>query len=95
MEELIRMIQNDPELWNIVEHLKHQDEALDDFILNVASMLSIEFDELHKSDLSEKLSALFGGLPQAAFRMVPLFLHVALDLFLYRSIPSKEALTEE
>lgn len=86
------MIQQDPELWEIVEQLKHQDEDLDDFILSVAQMLSIEFDEMHKSDLSEKLGALFGGLPPTAFRMVPLFLHVALDLFLFRSIPNRDAL---
>lgn len=94
MEELIQMIQTDQELWNIVEQLKHQDEELDDFILSVAKMLSIEFDELHKSDLSEKLSALFGGLPPSAFRMAPLMLHIALDLFLLRAIPSREALAE-
>jgi len=92
MEELIALIQSDPELWNIVEQLKHQDEELDDFLLSVASMLSIEFDELHKTDLSEKLAALFGGLPEAAFRMAPLILHVALDLFLFRAIPNRSAL---
>ena len=90
----MKMIQEDPELWNLVEQLKHADEEIDDFILSVASMLSVEFDELHKSDLSEKLSALFGGLPPAAFRMAPLLLHVALDLFLYRSVPNREALSE-
>lgn len=87
MEELIRLIQNDPEIWDVVEHLKHQDEDLEDFILNISQMLSVEFDELHKSDLSDKLSALFGGLPPAAFKMAPLFLHIALDLFLLRAIP--------
>lgn len=95
MEELILMIQNDQLLWNIVEHMKHQDEDLEDFLLSVANMLSVEFDQLHKSDLSEKLSALFGGLPSEAFRMAPLFLHVALDLFLYRAIPNREAISEE
>ena len=49
MEELMMLIQKDPELWNIVEQLKHQDEELDDFILSVASMLSVEFDELRQS----------------------------------------------
>jgi len=88
------MIQQDQELWNIVEHLKNQDEDLDDFLLSVASMLSIEFDELHKSDLSEKLSALFGGLPPSAFRMAPLLLHLALDLFLYRAIPDRDSIGE-
>lgn len=94
MEELIAMIQRDPELWAVVEKLKHQDEEVDDFILSVASMLSVEFDELHKSDLSEKLSALFGGLPESAFRMAPLLLHVALDLFLYRSVPNHDSIKE-
>lgn len=94
MEELIKMIQSDQELWDIVEHLKHADEDLDDFLLSIATMLSIEFDELHKSDLSEKLSALFGGLPPSAFRMAPLLLHMALDLFLFRAIPDREAISE-
>ena len=90
----MKMIQEDPELWHIVEQLKHTDEEIDDFILSVASMLSVEFDELHKSDLSEKLAALFGGLPPAAFRMAPLLLHVALDLFLYRAVPNHASLAE-
>jgi len=94
MEELIRLIQTDGELWNIVEQLKHPTESLEDFILSIAQMLSVEFDELHRTDLSEKLSALFGGLPPAAFKMAPLFLHIALDLFLMRSIPSRDALEE-
>lgn len=88
------MIQQDQELWNIVEHLKRGDEEIEDFVFSVANMLSVEFDELHKSDLSEKLSALFGGLPPSAFRMAPLLLHVALDLFLYRAIPNRDALEE-
>ena len=94
MEELISMIQSDPELWEIVEHLKHQDEELDDFLISIANMLSIEFDELHKSDLSEKLSALFGGLPPSAFKMAPLLLHLALDMFLFRSIPDRDSVME-
>lgn len=94
MEELLRLIQSDPELWEIVEQLKHQDEDLDDFILSVAQMLSIEFDEMHRTDLSDKLSALFGGLPEKAFLMVPLFLHIALDLFLMRSIPDPKSIRD-
>ena len=35
MEELLQMIQQDPELWELVEQLKHQDEDPSDFILNV------------------------------------------------------------
>lgn len=92
MEDLIRLIQQDPELWEIVEQLKHPDEDLDDFILSVAQMLSVELEILHQSDLSEKLSALFGGLPEAAFKMAPILLHIALDLFLLRSIPNKASL---
>jgi hypothetical protein len=94
MEELIKLIQSDGELWTIVEQLKHPDEDLDDFILSISQMLSAEFEELHRTDLSEKLSALFGGLPPAAFKMAPLFLHIALDLFLLRSIPNRDALED-
>jgi hypothetical protein len=92
VEELIQLIQNDDELWEIVEQLKHPDEGLDDFILSVAQMLSVEFEILHRGDLDDKLAALFGGLPEPAFKMAPIFLHIALDLFLMRAIPNKAAL---
>jgi hypothetical protein len=92
MEELIQLIQQDSELWEIVEQLKHSDEGLDDFILSVAQMLSVEFDILHRSDLIDKLSALFGGLPPSAFKMAPILVHIALDIFLMRSIPNRESL---
>ena len=91
MEELIALIQQDQELWNIVDQLKHQDDNLEDFILSIAQMLSVEFEDLHRTDLSDKLSALFGGLPPSAFKMAPLFLHIALDLFLMRAIPDHNA----
>lgn len=94
MEELIALIQGDQELWEIVEKLKHQDEDLDDFILSLAQMLSLEFNELHRTDLSDKLSALFGGLPPTAFRMAPLLLHIALDIFLMRSIPDHNSIKD-
>lgn len=88
------MIQSDPQLWEVVEQLKHQDDDLEDFILNIAQMFSIEFDALHTTDLSDKLSALFGGLPEAAFKMAPLFLHIALDIFLMRSIPDRNSVRD-
>lgn len=88
------MIQQDPELWEIVEQLKHQDDDLADFILNVAQMLSIEFEELHRTDLSDKLSALFGGLPERAFAMVPLMMHIALDIFILRAIPDHKSIRD-
>jgi hypothetical protein len=94
VEELLRLIQQDNELWEIVEQLKHPDEDIDDFILNIAQMLSVEFEILHRGDLSEKLSALFGGLPPAAFKMAPILVHIALDLFLMRAIPNREALED-
>lgn len=94
MEELIALIQNDPELWAIVDQLKHQDEDLTDFILSIAQMLSVEFEEMHRTDLSDKLSALFGGLPPTAFKMAPLLLHVALDIFLMRAIPDHNAVRD-
>ena len=94
MEELLKLIQSDPKLWEIVEHLKHQDEEPADFFLNVANMLSVEFEELHRTDLSDKLSALFGGLPPEAFKMVPLLVHIALDIFLMRAIPDAESIKD-
>ncbi len=92
MEELLRLIQSDPELWDIVEQLKHQDEDLADFLISVAQMLSVEFEEMHRTDLSDKLSALFGGLPEKAYAMVPLLIHIALDIFLLRAIPDAKSL---
>ena len=89
MEELLQMIQQDPELWELVEQLKHQDEDPSDFILNVAQMLAIEFEDLHRTDLNDKLDALFGGLPAKAFEMVPLFLRIALDIFMMRATPTQ------
>jgi hypothetical protein len=94
VEELVALIQNDPELWGIVDQLKHQDESLEDFILSIAQMLSIEFEEMHRTDLSDKLSALFGGLPPTAFKMAPLLLHVALDIFLMRAIPDHNSVRD-
>ncbi len=94
MEELLKLIQSDPELWEIVEQLKHQDEEPSDFFLNVANMLSVEFEELHRTDLSDKLAALFGGLPEPAFKMVPLLVHIALDIFLMRAIPNADAIKD-
>ena len=47
MEELLKLIQTDPQLWEIVEQLKHQDEEPMDFFLNVANMLAVEFEEMH------------------------------------------------
>ena len=89
MEELLQMIQRDQELWDLVEQLKHQDEEPSDFILNVAQMLAVEFEDLHRTDLNDKLDALFGGLPAKAFEMVPLFPHIALDIFMMRATPTQ------
>ena len=94
MEELLKLIQSDPKLWELVEQLRHQDEEPADFFLNVANMLSVEFEELHRTDLSDKLSALFGGLPPEAFKMVPLLVHIALDIFLMRAIPDAESIKD-
>lgn len=94
MEELLMLIQRDPELYEIVEQLKHNDESFSDFILSVAQMISVEFEELHRTDLSDKLSALFGGLPEKAFAMVPLMLHIALDMFLLRAIPNRDSIRD-
>ena len=94
MEDLIKTIQQDPELWEIVEQLKHNDESLEDFFTNVAKMYAIEFEELHRTDLTDKLSALFGGLPKKAYIMVPYILHIALDMFLLKAIPNTESIRD-
>ena len=88
------LIQRDPELYEIVEQLKHHDEDITDFVLSVAKMLSIEFEELHRTDLSDKLAALFGGLPERSFVMVPLLLHIALDIFLINAVPNHAAIRD-
>ena len=38
MEELLRIIQQDPELWELVEQLKHQDQEPMEFFENVANI---------------------------------------------------------
>ena len=65
-----------------------------DVFWKVAFMLAVVFDVLHRTDLSDKLAALFGGLPEPAFKMVPLLLHVALDIFLMRAIPNHESIKD-
>ena len=84
MEELIRIIQQDPELWEIVENLKHPD----------ANMFALEFEELHRTDLRDKLAGLFGGLPKKAYIMVPYILHIALDMFLLKASMDEESIKE-
>ena len=71
MEELLKIIQQDPELWELVERLKHSEQTEVEFFTQVANMLAVEFEELHRTDLRDKLSALFGGLPKKSYIMVP------------------------
>ena len=94
MEELLKLIQSDQQLCEIVEQLKSPDEEPEDFFLNVANMLSVEFEELHRTDFTDKLVSLFGGLPEPAFRLVAPLCHVALDIFLMKAIPTSKTLKE-
>ena len=94
MEELLKLIQTNPKLWDLIEQLKHQDQEPDEFFLSVAKMLAVEFEELHKTDLKDKLSALFGPLPKESYVMVPLLCHVALDIFLMQAIPNQESIRD-
>ena len=94
MEELLKMIQNDQELWEIVENAKHPDQEPMEFFESVGAMLAIEFEELHRTDLRDKLSALFGGLPKKSYIMVPYILHIALDMFLLKAIPDAESIRD-
>ena len=91
MNELIQMIQSDPELWELIERLKNQDEELEDFLLGLAQMFAVEFRELERSDLNDKLESFFGGLPQKSLSMAPSLLHIALDMYIMQKLPSKDA----
>jgi hypothetical protein len=82
MEELMTMIQQDPELWEIVEKIKDEDVDLQFFLDDVAEMFAIEFRVMDTSDLDDKLDQLFGGLPRKAMVLVLPLLHVALEKYL-------------
>ena len=90
MNELIQMIQTDPELWELIERLKNQDEELEDFLLGLAQMFAVEFRELERSDLNDKLESFFGGLPAKSMSMAPSLLHIALDIYIMQTLPNKE-----
>ena len=91
MNDLIQMIQSDPELWELIERLKNQDEELEDFLLGLAQMFAVEFREVERSDLNDKLESFFGGLPQKSLSMAPSLLHIALDIYIMQKLPSKDA----
>ena len=94
MEELLKIIQQDPELWDIVENAKHPDQEPMEFFESVGAMLAIEFEELHRSDLKDKLAGLFGGLPKKAYVMAPHLLHIALEMFLLKASMDEESIKE-
>ena len=76
------MIQQDPELWDLVEKIKDQDETLESFLDDVAEMYALEFRVLDTSDLDDKLDQLFGGLPRKAMVLVLPLLHVSLEKYI-------------
>ena len=94
MEELLRMIQQDPELWEIVDNAKHPDQEPMEFFESVGAMLAIEFEELHRTDLRDKLAGLFGGLPKKAYVMAPHLLHIALEMFLLKASMDEKSIKE-
>ena len=94
MEELLKMIQQDPELWEIVENAKHPDQEPMEFFESVGAMLAIEFEELHRTDLKDKLAGLFGGLPKKAYVMAPYLLHIALEMFLLKASINEKTIKE-
>ena len=94
MEELLKMIQNDQELWEIVETAKHPDQTEMEFFESVGAMLAIEFEELHRTDLRDKLAGLFGGLPKKAYVMVPHLLHIALEMFLLKASMDEKSIKD-
>ena len=94
MEELLRMIQQDPELWEIVDNAKHPDQEPMEFFESVGAMLAIEFEELHRTDLRDKLAGLFGGLPKKAYVMAPHLLHIALEMFLLKASMDEKSIKD-
>ena len=76
------MIQQDPELWEIIEKIKDEDADLEFFLDDVAEMFAIEFRVMDTSDLDDKLDQLVGGLPRKAMVLVLPLLHVALEKYL-------------
>ena len=94
MEELLKIIQQDPELWEIVENAKHPDQEPMEFFESGGAMLAIEFEELHRSDLKDKLAGLFGGLPKKAYVMAPHLLHIALEMFLLKASMDEKSIKE-
>ena len=94
MEELLKMIQNDQELWEIVENANHPDQEPMEFFESVGAMLAIEFEELHRTDLRDKLAGLFGGLPKKAYVMAPHLLHIALEMFLLKASMDEKSIKE-
>ena len=94
MEELLKLIQQDPELWDVVENAKHPDQSEMEFFESVAAMLALEFEELHRTDLRDKLAGLFGGLPKKAYVMAPHLLHIALEMFLLKASINEKTIKE-
>jgi len=94
MEDLLNLVQKDPDLWDIVENLKHPDQEPMEFFESVAAMLALEYEELHRTDLKDKLAGLFGGTPEKAYIMVPYLLHIALDMFLLKASMDEKSIKE-
>ena len=94
MEELLKIIQQDPELWDIVENAKHPDQDPMEFFESVSNMLALEFEDLHRTDLKDKLAGLFGGLPKKAYVMAPHLLHIALEMFLLKASMDEKSIKE-
>ena len=94
MEELLKMIQNDQELWEIVETAKHPDQTEMEFFESVSNMLALEFEEMHRTDLKDKLAGLFGGLPKKAYVMAPHLLHIALEMFLLKASMDEKSIKD-
>ena len=73
------MIQQDPELWEIIEKIKDEDADLEFFLDDVAEMFAIEFRVMDTSDLDEQLDQIIGGLPRRAMVLGSPLLHVASE----------------
>ena len=88
------MYKRQPELWEIVENAKHPDQEPMEFFESVSKMLALEFEDLHRTDLKDKLAGLFGGLPKKAYLMAPYLLHIALDMFLLKASMDEKSIKD-
>ena len=88
------MIQQDPELWEIVDNAKHPDQEPMEFFEGVGAMLAIEFEELHRTDLKTNLLDYLVGYQRRHTLWLLTLLHIALEMFLLKASMDEKSIKE-